>query len=316
MPLSEDEIDLYLLKTFVVVAEEKNFRVASERLHLSHSTVSTQIKQLERQIDTLLFTRTTRNVRLTLEGEQLLAGARTIFAEIGHVLQKVKTARETESGLISLACTRAVATTYLAPAVSRYREESPNIRLAVSEVPSREICRNLKDGLADFGIGALVEESGFVFRPIFEDPLIALVPKTLIPEERESLTLHELARLPLLLYNSMTLMRRRLEAAFQAKGEPFKTHILCEQTATLISLAENGHGAAVISLSSVTGRHLERIQILRITDPVLLMPVGVIIPEGKILSPQAARLATILADVMIEMTGSGRPEIGGKKQTP
>ena len=295
-----DQLNLNLLKAFLLVAEERNFRAASERLHISHSAVSVQIKQLEHQVGVPLFIRTTRSVELTPEGAELLAGTQAMFSELHAILQKIRTADTAENGFVSMACTPAVASAYLVPAMSRYRNEYPHIKLNVREIPSTEIYRCLRDGLVDFGIGTRLEINGFDFELILDDPIVALVPRTLMPERQTAIPMEKLVTLPILLHSSMTNMRRNLEIAFQNLGVQLKARHLCENSSTLISLAEDGHGVAVIPLSSFAYPREELVQVLPIVSPSLTRPTAVITLAGKKLSPQAAKMAAIIADVIVK----------------
>jgi DNA-binding transcriptional LysR family regulator len=72
-------LDFDLLRALVAVAECGGFRRAAERLHLTQSTVSQQIKRLEREAARPLFLRSTRAVALTDEGEMLLGDARRLL---------------------------------------------------------------------------------------------------------------------------------------------------------------------------------------------------------------------------------------------
>jgi DNA-binding transcriptional LysR family regulator len=72
-------LDFELLRAFVAVADCGGFHRAAERLNLTQSTVSQQIKRLELETKRPLFRRTTRSVALTDDGEMLLAGARRLL---------------------------------------------------------------------------------------------------------------------------------------------------------------------------------------------------------------------------------------------
>src|ERR1700686_3196649 len=72
-------LDFELLRAFVAVADCGGFHRAAERLHLTQSTVSQQIKRLELETKRPLFRRTTRSVALTDDGEMLLGGARRLL---------------------------------------------------------------------------------------------------------------------------------------------------------------------------------------------------------------------------------------------
>src|SRR5258707_14177094 len=72
-------LDFELLRTFVAVADCGGFHRAAERLNLTQSTVSQQIRRLELETKRPLFRRTTRNVALTDDGEMLLGDARRLL---------------------------------------------------------------------------------------------------------------------------------------------------------------------------------------------------------------------------------------------
>src|SRR6266508_3095261 len=74
------ELDPRLLRYFVAVAEELHFTRAAARLYVAQQALSRDIARLERQLGVRLFTRTTRRVALTGEGERLLVRARELLA--------------------------------------------------------------------------------------------------------------------------------------------------------------------------------------------------------------------------------------------
>ena len=76
-----------LLRSFVAVAQTKNFSRAAERVHLSQSTVSQQIRRLEDIVGKSLFERDTRTVTLTRDGEALQNYAARIRTEFFRIFQ-------------------------------------------------------------------------------------------------------------------------------------------------------------------------------------------------------------------------------------
>jgi DNA-binding transcriptional LysR family regulator len=83
------ELDLRLLRHFVAVAEELHFTRAAARLYLAQQALSRDIARLERQLGARLFTRTTRRVALTPEGERLLLRARELLALHDRTVREV-----------------------------------------------------------------------------------------------------------------------------------------------------------------------------------------------------------------------------------
>lgn len=86
------DVDTSLLRTFVVLAETGSFSRTGGLIGRSQSAVSGQIAKLEAMFGRVLFDRDTRNVRLTAEGERLLAPARAMIAAADAMLERFGTA--------------------------------------------------------------------------------------------------------------------------------------------------------------------------------------------------------------------------------
>lgn len=84
-------VDLKLLRSFAAVAGELSVTRAAERLHLTQPTVSGQIKELEQALGFSLFNRTTRQIALTAQGEQLLPLVQALFRQAEAVRAEVET---------------------------------------------------------------------------------------------------------------------------------------------------------------------------------------------------------------------------------
>lgn len=78
--MNAPDVDPRLLRGFVAAAEELHFTRAAARLYLAQQALSRDIRRLEQALDTALFVRTTRAVRLTPDGERLLPLARRVLA--------------------------------------------------------------------------------------------------------------------------------------------------------------------------------------------------------------------------------------------
>ena len=95
-------VDLGQLRYFVAVAEELHFGRAAERLHMSQSPLSRAIRELERELDVVLFVRTTRRVELTPAGTALLDHAGRALAEIGAAVDDARRAAEPDYGELAI----------------------------------------------------------------------------------------------------------------------------------------------------------------------------------------------------------------------
>src|SRR4051794_28142302 len=91
-------MELRQLEYFVAVAEEANFTRAAERVHISQSGVSAQIRQLERELGTDLIDRSNRTAALTPAGEAALTPARAALAAAAAVRHAVDDVNELVRG--------------------------------------------------------------------------------------------------------------------------------------------------------------------------------------------------------------------------
>lgn len=122
--------DPVLLRSFVAVADCGNFTRAAERLHLTQSTVSQQIRRLEDSVGMALLNRDQRRVVATVEGERLLAYARRILAlheEAADVL-----VNQQSDGVLRLGVPEDFASERLMPLLSAFVQRHPRVRLEVT----------------------------------------------------------------------------------------------------------------------------------------------------------------------------------------
>jgi len=132
MPISgkwngEPMFDPVLLRSFVAVVDCGNFTRAAERLHLTQSTVSQQIRRLEDALGSQVLDRDQRRVVATVEGERLLAYARRILAlheEAADVL-----INQQSDGVLRLAVPEDFAAERLMPLLSAFVQAYPRVRL-------------------------------------------------------------------------------------------------------------------------------------------------------------------------------------------
>ena len=282
-----------LLHNFVQVAQSSTFRDASGKIHRSTSVVSAQIKQLEQQIGAKLFHRTTRSVALTPEGELLLQAARNGFREIESGLIQLQETLDLRIGRITVASSPIMAATLLPPLLAEFESHHPSIRILVRELTPSEIAFSIKNGEADFGIGPRPEDKDLSFQPLLQEEVMALVPKKFKSGAAETISLRELSRIPTLQLSQATALRSILQKAADQHGIELIPKYESTQAQTLIAMADEELGAAILPASIMPARPDKRVQALRIVQPTLKRPIGLIQSPLRALSPAAARLAAL-----------------------
>ncbi len=141
-------MELRHLRYFVAVAEELSFSAAARRLHIAQPPLSVQIKQLEDELGTSLFERTSRRVRLTSVGELFLSSARQILRESAAAVHEAQRAGRGEVGRLRVSFSGNTLTyDPLLPEILRaYRSSHPTVDLVLHE---RAADQQLQELLAD-----------------------------------------------------------------------------------------------------------------------------------------------------------------------
>lgn len=138
-------MDIRQLRYFSVVADELSFTRAARRLRISQPPLSQQIKDLETELGTPLFRRTSRRVELTLAGATLLSSARAILAQVEAARQRVRAVGQGHVGRLSIGATGSIMRGGLADLLAAHRHEYPDVvtRL-VEQAPALQIAALLE----------------------------------------------------------------------------------------------------------------------------------------------------------------------------
>ncbi len=287
-------VNLKLLQTFMLVAENGSFKAAADRARRSQSAISMQIKQLEDQLGARLFNRTTRDVKLTPEGSKLFASTQRGLQEVGIGLRNVQEALAIRRGQVALACAPTIASTHLPRILAEFERDYPGIKMLLSELKSADLYQAIGTDAVDFGIGPISGNPDLDFEPLLDDPLHALIPTRMCPHNRRSITLADLSALPLLHFHTTTLTGAMLESEAAARGIVLNVRYRCIQAETLVAMAEAGIGAAILTQSVVRFAQPNHSRVYRIVEPELVHRYGIVRKRGKELSPAAERLAQLI----------------------
>jgi len=204
-------LDFDLLRAFIAVAECGGFRSAADRLHLTQSTVSQQIKRLEQEAGRPLFRRTTRIVSLTDEGEMLLGDARRLLQL--EEAARLRLAAPQLSGLVRLGAVEEVASGALPPALGRFTRLHPNVRMEVLVGVSADLIEQLDTG----GLDVVLAKRPWGTsrgRLIWREPLVWAAG--------EAFDLELGATLPLALFHERAVSREAALDALRAGERPWR----------------------------------------------------------------------------------------------
>jgi DNA-binding transcriptional LysR family regulator len=265
-------VELRQLEYFVAVAEEASFTRAAERVHISQSGISAQVRRLERQLGAELIDRSGRTAMLTPAGAAALEHARAAIAAAGAVRQAVDEVTGLLRGRLVVGMVTACTVTPLFNALSAFHAAHPRVELSLLEDASDRLIERVRSGEADLVLtGTAAMPAGLEGFPVISERLVAAVPAGHPLTRHKRVTLADVAAHPVVCMPEGTGIRTVFDRGCAARG--VRPDIALQATApdTIADLAARGLGVAVLSASMVDGAHgLRPLQISDLHAPALL----------------------------------------------
>ncbi|MFJ9429367.1 LysR substrate-binding domain-containing protein [Streptomyces sp. NPDC101490] len=247
-------MELRQLRYFVSVVDEGGFTRAAARLHLAQPGLSSQIRQLERELGQPLLDRSGRTVTPTEVGRAVLPHARAALAAVDAVRQTVDACTGLLRGRVALGLVSG-ATGHafdIAAFLADFHDDHPSVEVALTEDTTERMTAALLSGeldLAVLGLGAEAPGPGVAFRTVLDVPLAAAVAPgdpLLGRRGRTTVPLAALRDRPLICLPRGTGVRAALEHGCARAG--FRPRVAFEAAAprVLAQLAARGLGVAVL----------------------------------------------------------------------
>jgi DNA-binding transcriptional LysR family regulator len=240
------------LRYFLTVAEELHFGRAARRLNLSQPPLSIQIRALEDELGTPLFTRDRRKVALTAAGRILVAEAGKILRGLDQARATVQRAGRGEVGHLSIGFITPVEYNLLPSLLAEFRRRYPGIALTLRETMSDQQLAELQSGILDIGLlTAPVDHPSIKSHPIWRERVIAILPAKHSLARASSVSIRALAGEPFIMFpRSIAPVLYDHILQFCRRGG-FSLQIAQEvaQSQTIISLVSAGIGLAILPAS-------------------------------------------------------------------
>jgi DNA-binding transcriptional LysR family regulator len=261
------------LRNFIAVIEAGTFRQAAKNLHLSQSSISKSLQQLEDEVGAEILHRGARGVVATAAGKALLTRAKIIESELRHARNDVQMIQGAQVGEICVAASPTVAMGLLPRAIVAFQTVRPQVSFHVSEAVYPDMLPAIRTGDIDIAI-CLVPA-----RPR-DDTLhyVSLVKDRLVPAVRadhpfintRNLKLADLLDLDWVIYRRTRTGLDVFEQTFASNHLPLpKSTIECTSFACARALVENGDYVTLMpSQLFLGGRRPSSIALLELDSPM------------------------------------------------
>lgn len=241
------------LRAFVAVAEKQHFGSAATTLGVSQSTLSQALAALEAGIDTRLVERSTRRVRVTTEGMQLLPFAQAVVEAAEEFTAAAAGTSDPLRGSIRLGLIPTVAPYVLPTVLAGLALRLPALSLRVLEDRTERLLTALRDGALDAALIALpAEAAGITEIPIYAEDFVLAVPPGHPLAGKHRVPAATLAQLPLLLLDEGHCLRdQTLDVCRQAGVHAELTDTRAASLATAVQCVAAGLGVTLLPASAV-----------------------------------------------------------------
>lgn len=164
-------------RAFLAAAETGSFSRAAEMLRYTPSGVNQLVTALEKEIGFSLFSRSTKGVALTANGQLLLPVIREILHQEDKLFELSAQMNGLLIGTVTIAAYSSIATHWLPAVIRDFQENYPHVEIKLMEGIWQEVSQWLEERTADIGFLSYQENMPFEWIPLAEDPMLALLPR-------------------------------------------------------------------------------------------------------------------------------------------
>lgn len=214
-------MDIRHLTYFIEVAKYKSFTKASKSLHLSQSTLSKVVKNLEEELNVELIDRSAKKIELTDAGEIVLAEGEMIMESLNDLSIHLYDLMNLKKGKIKIGLPPIIGFLFFPKIIKGFNNLFPDIKIHISEDESKTVQQEVRDGTLDLGVVMLpVDEKEFEVIPFVYDELSLFVHHSHPLAHREKVEMKELEHETFILFKQQIIHDLIIEECILAGFRP------------------------------------------------------------------------------------------------
>jgi LysR family cyn operon transcriptional activator len=268
-------MELRHLRYFIALAGSLNFTRAAERLHVTQSTLSHQIRQLEDEVGLPLFDRTGKRVALTEAGDDFLHHAVRAMQEIDLGLSALRRDTAEVTGELHIGSTHTFNLGFIPDCIANFQQKHPGVKVVVEELPADQIGTRLEQGTLDLGIAYRPTQPGTLrFEPLYNEEMVLVVARDHALARRKRVRMVELHRLPMVLLPESFATRKMLDECFRSCGAEPRVVAELNTLAPMVELVAKTQLASIVASNAVAAH--AQVVVVRLESPTPVRTPGML----------------------------------------
>lgn len=236
-------------RVFYYVAKARSLTVAAKELSITQPAVSQAMKQLEEVLHTKLFTRASKGIKLTKEGELLYSYVARGYEQIMLGEQKLIKMQNMELGEVRIGASDMTLQFYLLPYLEKFHERYPDIKVIVTNGPTPETLKNLEEGMIDFGVVSApfsYSRDNVEVTPVRQIEDVFVAGRRFISYKNRMLDFSQLEELPLICLEKNTSSRTYMEDFLQGNQVTLNPEFELATSEMIVQFASRNLGVGCV----------------------------------------------------------------------
>jgi LysR family nitrogen assimilation transcriptional regulator len=287
-------MEIKQLRYFVKVAELNSVGKASDFLNVAQPTLSRQIRALEIELKTSLFSRDGRGVQLTPRGRRFLEHARGILHAADTAMDALDEGKSVYEGKVVVGMTPSIGQRIIPDYVARFTERFPQASLSIVEGYSQSLAEQVVMGKLDFALLLNPQASpNLVIDPVGTEVLYLIGAKP-VGDNDKSVNLLDVGSVPLIMPHAIHTIRPLVEYEAARLGVMLNIVFEIDSVRSISELVRKGRGHTIMPLNSMRGPEATGLHWQKIVTPEIEVTICIIQPSRRpqtALSLEAAALA-------------------------
>lgn len=303
-------ISIENLRVVLAVAHARSFSAAALERHIAQSSLSRTVAQVEHQCGVRLFDRTTRQVALTVDGEEFVRTATRIVEGYDEGLAHFAGYLDGSRGVLRIAALPSVAAMLLPAIVSRHRVARPQVRVEVEDVLAAQVAQSVRSGRVDLALTVrdAITDS-LQFSRLASDDFFCMVSPAHPYAARDSVAWDELAGESFIAFDEASSVRSLVDAVMLSRSIEPAQQVTARNIASVAGLCSAGLGVSAVPGLVVPLMGFAELRAVPLADPVVSREIGVLTDVRRATTPAVEGLLEVvgaLAGEQVPLPGGVR----------